>query len=83
MMECSVLAIEHLVSSVEISRYRRHAIVAHNLAQAATDSVTAAIHVWLAQKYERLADQCEAEALLPNEPIPFPSVHEPKTNIPI
>ena len=62
------------MSLLEMARYQHRAVVEHEMAKAAATSQTAAIHEWLALKYQRLADQCQEEATLPDGPLAFPSV---------
>ena len=59
---------------IEMARYRRRADAEHDMAKATSDATVAAIHEWLAQKYDRLADRCGDDAELNDAPLPFPSV---------
>ena len=73
-MGLPLLRREQPMPLIEMARYRRSAVEEHEMAKAAVSCEAAAIHEWLALKYERLADQCQAAALTPNKPLPFPSV---------
>ena len=66
---------EHPVHRIEMARYQHRATTEHEMAKAPVTSEVAAIHEWLASKYERLADQCQADAMRPNVHLAFPSVH--------